>query len=148
MRCGQSKRSPVVHPVLFRDCADNLQRQVEMAARLSDPDDAVTIYLNEVGNVKPLAKDEEAKLFGELAGPGDWDEARETAARRLIEGHLAQVVVIAQKYSASGIPMLDLIQEGNAGLINAVKSFAKGPMGDFADYADTWIDDAIKKAFG
>jgi DNA-directed RNA polymerase sigma subunit (sigma70/sigma32) len=44
--------------------------------------------------------------------------------------------------------MLDLIQEGNLGLMNAVRSFAERPIGDFTDYAATCIDDAIKKAFG
>ena len=44
--------------------------------------------------------------------------------------------------------MLDLIQEGNIGLMNAVRSFAESPIGDFTDYATTRIDDAIKKAFG
>ena len=114
----------------------------------NDPDDPVAMYIREVGSVKPLAKDEEPKLFRELAGPGDWDEAQENVARRLIEGHLAQVLSIAQKHSASGAPMLDLIQEGNLGLMNAIRSFAERPIGDFTDYAATCIDDAIKKAFG
>ena len=111
------------------------------------PDDPVAVYISEVRSVKPLARDEETRLFRELAGPGDWDEARENVARRLIEGHLAQVVSIAQKHSASGVPMLELIQEGNTGLMNAVRSFAKGPIGDFTDYAANCIDDAINKAF-
>jgi RNA polymerase nonessential primary-like sigma factor len=95
----------------------------------------------------PLAKDEETKLFRELAGPGHWDEAQENVARRLIEGHLAQVLSIAQKHPASGAPMLNLIQEGNLGLMNAIRSFAERPIGDFTDYAATCIDEAIKKAF-
>jgi DNA-directed RNA polymerase sigma subunit (sigma70/sigma32) len=113
-----------------------------------DPDDPVAVYISEVGSVEPLGKDEEAKLFRELAGPGDWNEARELLSRRLIEGHLAQVVAIAQEHSSSGVPMLDLIQEGNIGLMNAVESFAERPIGDFNDYAATCINDAIKKAFG
>jgi DNA-directed RNA polymerase sigma subunit (sigma70/sigma32) len=112
------------------------------------PDDPVAMYIREASNVEPLAKDEETKLFRELAGPGDWDDARQNVARRLIEAHLAQVVSIAQKHSASGTPMLDLIQEGNIGLMNAVRRFAESPIGDFTDYATTCIDDAIKKAFG
>src|SRR6266576_4108307 len=114
----------------------------------SDPNDPVSVYLREIGTLKPLANDEETKLFRELAGPGDWDEARENVARRLIEAHLAQVVNIAQKHAASGVPMLDLIEEGNKGLMNAVRGFAERPIGDFTDYAATCIDDAIKKGFG
>lgn len=112
-----------------------------------DPNDPVAVYVSEVGSGEPLAKDEETKLLRELVGPGDWDEERENVARRLIEGHLAQVVSIAQKHSSSGVHMLDLIQEGNIGLMNAVRSFAERPVGDFTDYAATCIDDAIKKAF-
>jgi len=111
-----------------------------------DPDDPLAIYISKVGTVQPLTKDEETKPFRELAG--DWDEARENATRRLIEGHLAQVVTIAQSHSNSGVPMLELIQEGNTGLMNAVRNFAKKQNGDFTEYAAACIDDAIKKALG
>ena len=115
---------------------------------MENPDDPLAMYISEVGTVRPLAKDEETKLFRELPGPGEWGEVRENVERRLIEAHLAQVVSIAQEHSASGVPMLDLIQEGNLGLMNAVRSFAESPIGDFTDYAATCIDDAIRKAFG
>jgi DNA-directed RNA polymerase sigma subunit (sigma70/sigma32) len=108
----------------------------------SDPNDPVSVYIREVGTLNPLANDEEAKLFRELAGSGDWDEDRENVARRLIEAHLPQVVIIAQKHSASGVPMLDPIEEGNRGLMNAVRGFAENPVGDFTDYAASRIDDA------
>jgi RNA polymerase primary sigma factor len=113
-----------------------------------DPDDPVAVYMREVGNLATLAKDEEMQLLRQLAGAGDWDEARENVARRVIEGHLAQVVSIAQKHTESGTAILDLIQEGNKGLLKAVRSFAERPVGDFSDYAATCIDEAIKKSFG
>jgi RNA polymerase primary sigma factor len=113
-----------------------------------NPDDGLAVYVKEVSNVEPLIKDEEAKLFRELAGPGVWDQRREIVARRLIEVHLVQVVSIAQKYSTSGVPMLDLIQEGNLGLMDAVRNFAEKPIGDFGDYAAMCIDDAIKRRLG
>jgi len=114
----------------------------------SDLNDALSVYMREVSTLKPLANDEETKLFRELAGSSDWDEARENVARTLIEGHLVQVVNIAQKHAASGVPMLDLIEEGNKGLMNAVRGFAESPIGDFTEYAATCIDDAIKRLFG
>ncbi len=113
-----------------------------------DPDDPVTVYMREIDSLTPLAKDEEMRLLGELAGASDWDEARENVARRVIEGHLSQVVSVAQKHSNTGTPLLDLIQEGNKGLLNAVRSFAERPIGDFSDYAATCIDEAITKTFG
>ena len=112
-----------------------------------NPDDPVAIYLSEIGNVEPLSKGEETRLFQQLAAPGNW-VTQELVIRRLIEPHLPEVVTIAQKHSASGIPLLDLIQKGNLGLINAVKSFAKSPVGDFSDYAANCINDAITGAFG
>lgn len=115
---------------------------------MADQDDAVAVYVSEVGQSKPLAKDDEEMLFHQLSGTGDWDEARENIARRLIEGHLLQVVRIAQKHSDLETPMLDLIEEGNNGLLDAVKTFAQRPIGDFADYAATCIEKAIQKALG
>ena len=111
-----------------------------------DLNDPVGVYINEVGTVKSLTKDEESRLFRELAGSGDWDAAHENVARRLVESHLLQVVSIAQKHSASGAAMLELIQHGNIGLMNAVRSFAEKQVGDFTEYAAVCIDEAIKKA--
>jgi len=113
-----------------------------------DPNDPLSVYIREVCNVEPLTKDEEAKLFRELGARADWDEASENFARRLIESQLALVVRVAQKHSTSGVPTLDLVQEGNLGLMNAVRSFAESPIGDFAQHAATCIEDAITKALG
>ncbi|HEX9110704.1 MAG TPA: sigma factor [Terriglobales bacterium] len=113
-----------------------------------EPDDPVAMYVREVSNVEPLTEEEETKLFWELGHWGDWDERRENVARRLIESQLVLVVSIAQKHSATGVPMLDLIQEGNIGLMNAVRSFAERPIGDFTAHAAACIEDAIAKALG
>ena|ERR1700734_1589851 len=114
-----------------------------------DPNDPVAVYVREVGTVEPLTKAEEAKLFRELGHSGERDEQRENvAARRLIESQLMLVVNIAEKHSASGAPLLDLIQEGNIALINAVRSFAERPIGDFTAHAAACIEEAIAKAFG
>ncbi|HMD15421.1 MAG TPA: sigma factor [Terriglobales bacterium] len=113
-----------------------------------DPNDPVAVYVLEVGKVEPLTKTEETELFRELGHSGDWDEQRENVARRLIESQLMLVVSIAEKHSASGAPLLDLIQEGNIGLMNAVRSFAERPIGDFTAHAADCIKDAITKGFG
>ena len=114
-----------------------------------DPDAPVAMYIREASNVEPLTKEEEAKLFRELGSLGHWgdlDEQRENVARRLIESQLMLVVSIAQRHSASAVPMLELIQEGNIGLMDAVKSFAERPIGDFTAHAAACIEDAISKA--
>jgi DNA-directed RNA polymerase sigma subunit (sigma70/sigma32) len=110
-----------------------------------DPDDPVAVYVLEVSKVEPLTKMEETKLFRELGHSGDRDEQREIVTRRLIESQLMLVVSIARKYSASGVPMLDLIQEGNIGLMDAVRGFAERPIGDFTAHAADYIEDAITK---
>jgi RNA polymerase primary sigma factor len=113
-----------------------------------DPNDPVAVYVLEVSKVQPLTKMEETELFRELGQSGDWDEEKENVARRLIESQLMLVVSIAQKHSASGVPMLDLIQEGNIGLMNAVRSFAERQIGDFTAHAAAGIEDSIKKVLG
>ena len=112
------------------------------------PADPIALYINEIGNIEPLTKDEETKLFQELGNKGNSDEMRRNAATRLLESRLALVVSVAQKHSVSGVPMLELIQEGNIGLMNAVRSFAERPIGDFTTYAATCIEDAITSTLG
>jgi RNA polymerase primary sigma factor len=120
----------------------------EHAMEKYDPDDPVGVYIRELGNIEPLTKDEEAKLFQELGNKDGSDKTRENVERRLIESRLALVVGVAQKHSASGVPVLELIQEGNLGLMNAVRRFAESPIGDFTAYATTCIEDAITKTLG
>jgi DNA-directed RNA polymerase sigma subunit (sigma70/sigma32) len=110
-----------------------------------DPDDPVAVYIREVGNVEPLTQDEETKLFQELGNKGNSDKIRQNVETRLTESRLALVVSVAQKHSASGVPVLELIQEGNLGLMNAVRSFAERQSGDFTSYAATCIEDAITR---
>jgi RNA polymerase primary sigma factor len=111
-----------------------------------DPDDPVAMYKHELSTIEPLTKHEETSLFQELRGTIG-AEQRETIERRLIESQLPLVASIAEKHAASGIPMLDLIQEGNLGLMKSVKSFAETPTGDFPTFAATCIEDAITKAY-
>src|SRR5690349_20951297 len=106
-------------------------------------DDPVTIYRRELAKIQPMTSDEQAKLFQRLGGSDKWNDQQEDVARRIIESQLAQVVSIAEKYSSHGVPMLDLIQEGNIGLFRAVEKFAKQPSGDFPTYASGVIKDAI-----
>ena len=110
------------------------------------PVDPVAMYLQELSTVVPLSKDEELRLFEKLGDSGNWSDEQENAARRLIETHLKLVVDVAEKHLSSGIPMLDLVQEGNIGLMNAVRSFAEEPSGDFSSYATTRIEKSITDA--
>ena len=105
--------------------------------------EAIAMYLLEVANVEPLSKEAEKELLLQLKHSGAWNEQQENAARRLIESQLSFVVRIADKYSSSGTPMIDLIQEGNVGLMNAIKTFAQTPVGAFGAYAAQRIEESI-----
>jgi len=111
----------------------------------SDPD-PVAMYLRELSTIEPLTKEEETSLFLELRGTIG-TERREAIERRLIESQLPLVASIAKKHAASDIPMLELIQEGNLGLMSSVRSFAETPTGDFPAFAATCIEDAIAQSY-
>jgi RNA polymerase sigma factor (sigma-70 family) len=96
-----------------------------------------------VATIKPLNNKEQMELLRQLGHSSDWNKEQENVVRRLIESQLALVVNIAEQHSSAGIPMLDLIQEGNLGLMNAVRSFAEEPRGDFTAYAAACIERAI-----
>ena len=103
-------------------------------------DDPVRMYLKEIGKVNLLTAEEEVELAKRMA-QGD-DEAK----RRLAEANLRLVVSIAKRYVGRGMLFLDLIQEGNLGLIKAVEKFDYTKGYKFSTYATWWIRQAITRA--
>ncbi len=103
-------------------------------------DDPVKVYLREIGRVPLLTSDEEIELAIKI-GEGD-----EYAKQRLTEANLRLVVSIAKKYVGRGMYFLDLIQEGNVGLIKAVDKFDYTKGFKFSTYATWWIRQAITRA--
>ncbi len=103
-------------------------------------DDPVKVYLREIGRVQLLSIDEEISL-AEKISQGD-----EVAKQRLTEANLRLVVSIAKKYVGRGMHFLDLIQEGNVGLIKAVDKFDYTKGFKFSTYATWWIRQAITRA--
>lgn len=107
-------------------------------------DDPVKIYLKEIGRVPLLSGDEEIEL-ARLMAEGTPLQAKR-AKRRLSEANLRLVVSIAKKYVGRGMQFLDLIQEGNLGLIKAVEKFDYNKGFKFSTYATWWIRQAITRA--
>ena len=103
-------------------------------------DDPVRMYLKEIGKVPLLTPDEEQELARRMA---DGDEE---AKRRMAEANLRLVVSIAKRYVGRGMLFLDLIQEGNLGLIKAVDKFDYTKGYKFSTYATWWIRQAITRA--
>ena len=103
-------------------------------------DDPVRMYLKEIGRVPLLTAEEEVRLAKLM------DEGDEEAAKRLAEANLRLVVSIAKRYVGRGMLFLDLIQEGNLGLIKAVEKFDYKKGYKFSTYATWWIRQAITRA--
>ena len=102
--------------------------------------DPVKLYLREIGKI-PLLTAEEEMVYATRALEGD-----EEATKRLVEANLRLVVSIAKKYVGRGMLFLDLIQEGNMGLIKAVEKFDVTKGYKFSTYATWWIRQAITRS--
>ena len=118
---------------------EDLIDPVDLAAEYS-LDDPVRMYLKEIGQVKLLSAEEEVELAKRVA------EGDQYAKNKLTEANLRLVVSIAKKYSGRGLHILDLIQEGNTGLIRAVDKFDWTKGNKFSTYATWWIRQAITRA--
>lgn len=104
--------------------------------------DGIKTYLKSIGNYPRLSFEEEKELSAKaLAG----DKA---AVDKLVESNLLLVVSIAKRYSGCGLPLLDLIQEGNIGLMTAAKKYDGSKGFRFSTYATYWIRQAISRALG
>ena len=118
---------------------EDLVDPVDLAAEYS-LDDPVRMYLKEIGQVKLLSAEEEIELAKKVS------EGDQKAKNKLTEANLRLVVSIAKKYSGRGLHILDLIQEGNTGLIRAVDKFDWTKGNKFSTYATWWIRQAITRA--
>jgi RNA polymerase primary sigma factor len=108
----------------------------------ADPDDALGAYLREIGRGVLLTKEQEVELAKQI------EAGSLGASRRMTEANLRLVVSIAKKYQGRGMPLLDLIQEGNVGLMRAVAKFDHRRGFKFSTYATWWIRQAVLRAIG
>ena len=120
---------------------EKLSRQIEeLTLQQNEPLDPVRNYLREIGRVPLLKTDEEYELAKKVA------EGSREAKQKLIEANLRLVVSIAKRYIGRGLPFLDLIQEGNKGLIRATEKYDYRRGFKFSTYATWWIRQAITRA--
>ena len=131
-------------PLEELEVEDDLSNVEDLESALSTEgiaiDDPVKVYLKEIGRVPLLSPEEEIDLAVRIK---DGDEA---AKKRLSEANLRLVVSIAKRYLGRGMQFLDLIQEGNLGLIKAVEKFDYTKGFKFSTYATWWIRQAITRA--
>ena len=116
---------------------DKIDLSVPEGVSIEDP---VRMYLKEIGKVSLLSADEEIELAKRM------EKGDEAATKRLAEANLRLVVSIAKRYVGRGMLFLDLIQEGNLGLIKAVEKFDYRKGYKFSTYATWWIRQAITRA--
>lgn len=142
---GEKETSDIVDVTLSedRDVDKDTDKELEnfTAGVIPQKDlDATRMYLNEIG-FSPLLTAEEEVYYGRKAQAGD-DEAR----KRMIESNLRLVVKIARRYMNRGLALLDLIEEGNLGLIRGVEKFDPERGFRFSTYATWWIRQTIERA--
>ncbi|MBO5415836.1 MAG: RNA polymerase sigma factor RpoD [Clostridia bacterium] len=122
---------------------ENMERLLEQEGLAID--DPVRMYLKEIGRV-PLLTAERERELAEIMTNSKSEEEREAAKNELVEANLRLVVSIAKRYVGKGMFFLDLIQEGNLGLMKAVDKFDYSKGYKFSTYATWWIRQAITRA--
>jgi len=139
---GKKKRrsppAPDLHPL--PETAEEAPGAEELEPQSVELEDPVRLYLKEIGKIRRLTAREEV----ELAQRAERVDAE--ARRCLIEANLRLVISVAKKYLGRGLPFLDLIQEGNRGLIRAVEKFDWRRGFKFSTYATWWIRQAITRS--
>ncbi len=124
----------------FKDIAGKMDDRRRKVEKIPKSLDATQMYLNEIG-FSPLLSADEEKHFARLALKGD-----EAGRKRMIESNLRLVVKISRRYLNRGLTLLDLIEEGNLGLIRAVEKFDPDRGFRFSTYATWWIRQTIERA--
>lgn len=140
--CNSSARAIHQMAELLRKTIEKVQKVMEkeqqnLTQEMSEP---LQIYLSEIGQI-PLLSEEDEKRLGEKSAQGDGE-----ARRKLSEGNLRLVVSLAKHYTGRGIPLMDLIQEGNMGLMRAAEKYDYTKENRFSTYAAWWIKEAMQRA--
>ncbi|MBT8150865.1 MAG: RNA polymerase sigma factor RpoS [Gammaproteobacteria bacterium] len=124
----------------FKGLAGEMDERRRASEKIPKSLDATQMYLNEIG-FSPLLSADEEKHYARLALSGD-----EAGRKRMIESNLRLVVKISRRYLNRGLSLLDLIEEGNLGLIRAVEKFDPDRGFRFSTYATWWIRQTIERA--
>ena len=126
------------------EALEGSDKQLEEEYENAKLDDPVRMYLKEIGKIPLLTPEEELEVAKDLVSEDE--KARDAARKRMSEANLRLVVSIAKRYVGRGMQLLDLIQEGNLGLMKAVEKFDYTKGYKFSTYATWWIRQSITRA--
>ncbi len=140
---SNAEMDEIEHEVENFGAGENMERILEQEGLAID--DPVRMYLKEIGRV-PLLTTERERELADIMTHSDDPEARQAAKDELVEANLRLVVSIAKRYVGKGMFFLDLIQEGNLGLMKAVEKFDYTKGYKFSTYATWWIRQAVTRA--
>ena len=115
-----------------------------MKLGVASKNDTMKVYMQDIGQISLVSKEEEVALAAKIHG--DDDSAHEAARATLIQANLRLVVKIAHDFKGLGLPLLDLISEGNIGLMRAVEKFDPAKGAKFSSYAAWWIKQSMRRA--
>ena len=141
---SSTEMSEIEQEVEAFSTSDNMERILEQEGLAVD--DPVRMYLKEIGRVALLTAEREKELAEIITSEETTDDQKQMAKNELVEANLRLVVSIAKRYVGKGMFFLDLIQEGNLGLMKAVDKFDYSKGYKFSTYATWWIRQAITRA--
>lgn len=142
--CRKAAGSTAEHPRTKREKDSARRTALEAKVPSGSKNDTMKVYMTEIAQISLVSKNEEADLAEAIHGDNDilHDEARST----LIKANLRLVVKIAHDFKGLGLPLLDLISEGNIGLMRAVEKFDPAKGAKFSSYAAWWIKQSMRRA--
>ncbi len=124
--------------------ADKKKESAKLAPISASKNDTMKVYMQDIGQISLVTKNEEVELAAKIHG-GDTG-AHDVARSTLIQANLRLVVKIAHDFKGLGLPLLDLISEGNIGLMRAVEKFDPAKGAKFSSYAAWWIKQSMRRA--
>ena len=126
------------------ESADKKKESAKLAPISASKNDTMKVYMQDIGQISLVTKNEEVELAAKIHG-GDTG-AHDVARSTLIQANLRLVVKIAHDFKGLGLPLLDLISEGNIGLMRAVEKFDPAKGAKFSSYAAWWIKQSMRRA--
>lgn len=141
---GRKKNTEVIVPQTKKGKDKARQEALDSKVSSGSKNDTMKVYMQDIGQISLVTKKEEIELAAAIHG--DDEQAHDDARAVLIQANLRLVVKIAHDFKGLGLPLLDLISEGNIGLMRAVEKFDPAKGAKFSSYAAWWVKQSMRRA--